>query len=138
MILYVDASALLRDLLGQAGAIDDLEGYSNLVTSALAEVECLRTVDRLRIREGLDDRRSSILRESVFRLLEGVELVEVSRAVLLRASHPLPTALSTLDAIHLATAVLWREKAAEAMTFATHDRALATAARAIGFAILGA
>jgi predicted nucleic acid-binding protein len=68
-------------------------------------------------------------RGAVYRLLEAVDVVEVSRSVLRRASEPFPTPLGSLDAIHLSTAPL---------TMATHDRALATAARASGFAVGGA
>ena len=138
MILYLDASALLRDLLGQVGAVEVGDRYSNVVTSALAEVECLRTVDRLRIREGFDDRRAEALRVGVYRLLDGLEIIEVSRAVLQHASRPMPTALGTLDAIHLATALLWRDRAGEDVALATHDGALASAARASGMAVVGA
>jgi hypothetical protein len=50
----------------------------------------------------------------------------------------LPTALGTLDAIHLATALVWRDRQNVALTIATHDAALATAARAFGFDVVGA
>jgi hypothetical protein len=63
--------------------------------------------------------------------------VEPNPSVLERASQPLPTSLGTLDAIHLATALLWRDRLPEELVMATHDRALATAARACGFLVLG-
>jgi predicted nucleic acid-binding protein len=43
-----------------------------------------------------------------------------------------------LDAIHLATALLWRETTGEDLTMATHDRALAIAAEAHGLRVAGA
>lgn len=46
--------------------------------------------------------------------------------------------LKTLDAIHLATAMWWRDDAHHNLTFATHDAKLAEAARAAGFPVLGA
>jgi len=45
--------------------------------------------------------------------------------------------LKTVDAVHLATAVLWREGRSEAPVLVTHDGLLATAARATGFATAG-
>jgi hypothetical protein len=46
--------------------------------------------------------------------------------------------LGTLDAIHLATALAWREAAGvEDLVMATHDLALATAARASGLRVVG-
>lgn len=50
---------------------------------------------------------------------------------------PMATAVRTLDAIHLASALLFRERKGTAIVFATHDAQQATAARALGFACLG-
>ena len=69
--------------------------------------------------------------------MEAMEIVEIGHAVLARASQPLPTALGTLDAIHLATALLWKERAGVELAMATHEAALATAARASGLPVLG-
>ena len=69
--------------------------------------------------------------------MEALEVVELSSAVLRRASQPVPAPLGTLDAIHLATADLWRELRAKEPIMATHDKALALAARASGFRVLG-
>lgn len=57
--------------------------------------------------------------------------------MLSRAALPLPTTLGTLDAIHLATAALWREHQSAEIAMATHDEALATAARASGLSVIG-
>jgi hypothetical protein len=50
----------------------------------------------------------------------------------------MPTELGTLDAIHLATALLWTEMTGEHLTMATHDEALAIAAQAYGLPVVGA
>ena len=47
MTTYVDASVVLRLVLGQPGAIDDLSAFDSLVSSRLLRVECLRSLDRL-------------------------------------------------------------------------------------------
>jgi predicted nucleic acid-binding protein len=138
MIAYVDSSVLLRHVLGQPEALRELSGIETAVASALVEVECLRTLDRLRLRGRLSDRDLAVRRQTVFELLRRVEIVEVGRPVLTRAALPHPTALGTLDAIHLATAALWRESQDAEMAMATHDGALATAARASGFSVIGA
>ena len=108
------------------------------MASALVEVECLRTVDRLRFVEPLDENEVVELRQAVFRLAASLEVVDVSRAVLSRAAQPMPTALGTLDAIHLSTALLWRDSFETELIMATHDRELAMAARAVGLHVAGA
>ena len=85
----------------------------------------------------ISDHELSRRREAGYRLLEEIEVVEPTRTILARASLPLPTPIGTLDAIHLATAMLWRESSASDLTFATHDSALGIAARANGFRVVG-
>ena len=137
MIVYLDSSVLLRIVLRQVDALAEWPHVRRGVASALVEVECLRTLDRLRLRAGLPDRDVALRREAVFRLLESVELVEPSRPILSRAAQPLPTALGTLDAIHLATALAWQDGTHTALVMATHDATLATAARAQGLRVVG-
>ncbi len=69
--------------------------------------------------------------------MEAVEVVEPTGVVLRRAAAPLPTPLGTLDAIHLATALLWSELRGQSPVMLTHDRALATASRAFGLRVIG-
>jgi len=57
--------------------------------------------------------------------------------VLERAAQPMPTELGTLDAIHLATALLWREMTRVNLVMATHDGALALGAQAHGLPVVG-
>ena len=137
MIVYLDSSVLLRILLGQRNALKGWKTIEQGVASALVEVECLRTLDRLRLSAGIADEEIAIRRETVFRLLDSTEIVELTRPVLTRAAQPFPTALGTLDAIHLATALLWKEGRGEDLVMATHDVALATASRASGFRVVG-
>src|SRR5438309_2184879 len=100
--------------------------------------EHLRAVRRARTLTVLDrDRPVARRGQTVFRLVESLEVVEVTAPVLARAAQPLPTELGTLDAIHLATALLWREHSGSDIVMATHDVALATAARACGLTVVG-
>ena len=55
MIAYVDASVLLRVALGQPVALPDWRRLRQGVASALVTTECLRTLDRLRLRARLAD-----------------------------------------------------------------------------------
>ncbi len=137
MIVYLDASVVLRQVLGEADMLADRERFVGAVASALTEVECLRTIDRLARQGLLTDEAVAKRRMAVYRLLEEVELVDISRPVLRRASESFPTPLGTLDAIHLSTAILWRDVNHAELTMATHDKALGTAARATGLTVVG-
>ncbi|MGH8503184.1 MAG: PIN domain-containing protein [Gammaproteobacteria bacterium] len=137
MIAYIDSSVLLRLILGQRDKLKEWKTIKAGVASALVEVECLKTLDRLRLRAGISDEQLAVRRESVFRVLQEFEVVEPGTAVLSRASQPFPTPLGTLDAIHLATAILWRERGAADLVLATHDAALGIAGRACGFQVVG-
>lgn len=137
MIACLDSSILLRIILGQRNAVKEWPTIEKGVASALVEVECLRTLDRLRVSEKLSDEDIALRREAVFRLLESMEIIDLTRPILTRAAQPLPTALGTLDAIHLATALLWREGKEKDLVMATHDTSLAMAARASGFRVVG-
>jgi predicted nucleic acid-binding protein len=138
MIVYLDSSVILRRVLGQPDQLREFRIIRTSVASRILEVECLRTIDRLRIEGAVSDVRLSLLREKVYESLAAMELVEVTRTVLARAAQPTPTALGSLDAIHLSSAIAWRERESKNLAFATHDQALALAARAQGFRVLGA
>jgi predicted nucleic acid-binding protein len=137
VIVYLDSSVLLRVVLGHRDRLKEWKAIREGVASALAEVECLRTLDRLRLRGAMTDRDLATRREAIYRLVEEVDVVEPTRPVLTRASNPPPTPIGTLDAIHLATAMLWREASPSDLVFATHDAALGIAARASGFRVIG-
>jgi predicted nucleic acid-binding protein len=137
MIAYLDSSALLRIVLGQPRALTSWRAMQTAVSSRLVEVECLQALDRLRLRSAVSGEQIALRREAVFRFLRAVEIVEVSYPVLARASQPLPTELGTLDSIHLATALLWREANQADLVMATHDHTLGLAARACGLRVVG-
>ena len=138
MIAYVDASVLLRVALGQPDSLPEWSRIDRGVSSALVMAESLRTLDRLRLRVRLGDPEVAKRRSTILELVASLELVEIDAVVLDRASQPMPTELGTLDAIHLATALLWKELTREELTVATHDGALALAAQAHGLLVIGA
>lgn len=135
MKVYLDASVLLRKTFGQPGAIENWDAWEWIVSSALLKVEAYRKIDRLRLAGRLPDQelvnKMVLLRELTYRL----EVVPIQPAVLERAASPFSTAVGALDAIHLATALLWIEDHGEPLTFLTHDAELAIAAQACGLEV---
>ena len=137
MIAYLDTSALLRIVLREPGALEDLRTYERLVSSELIAVESARTIDRLRTQGALTTGEAAARLRIVNEWLEAVDLVLVRTPVLSRASEPMPMPLGTLDALHLATALIWRDRMGALSTLVTHDSALGVAARAFGFEVRG-
>jgi len=137
VIAYLDTSALLRLVLREPGSIEQLRSCERLIASELLAVESLRTLDRLRLQGALSTEEAASRRALVGEWLETVDLVLVQPAILARASEPFPTPLGTLDALHLATALVWRDRMREPLTLATHHRDLALAARSFGFEVIG-
>ncbi len=137
MIAYIDASVLLRIALGESGSLPEWSEIDRGVSSALIAGESLRTLDRLRLRTNLPDPEVAARRAAILRLIASLEIVEIDSAVLDRAAQPMPTELGTLDAIHLSTALLWKEMMGAELVMATHDQALAVGAEAHGMTVVG-
>jgi len=127
---------LLRVILAEPDRLASWSSITHPVSSELIRLECLRTIDRARIRLGLDDRRVARHRADALEAIDTMTLVPLGSTVLERAASPLPTLLGSLDAIHLASAMLVRELWGD-LALATHDVALATAALAVGLPVQG-
>jgi predicted nucleic acid-binding protein len=134
---YVDSSVLLRIVLNEPGKLREWRRIDRPLASELVRLECRRTIDRARIRERLADQAVAHRRAAVVEIVDAFDLVPLDALILERAAEPFPTLVSSLDAIHLATALLARAQV-EDLHFATHDEELAIAAHAMGFHVLGA
>lgn len=137
MIVYLDTSTVLRVLLGQRPILDDWARWEQAYTSDLAGVEARRVIDRLRLDGLLDDTGMVAALEELVRIEAGIGRIGMTRVVLRRASLPMATAVKTLDALHLASALLFQERRGVSLVFATHDAQQAIAARALGFVCIG-
>lgn len=132
--VYVDSSVLVRRLLRQPTAIHDWSSWDTMIASELTRIEARRTLFRMQFRGLLSSVELSRGMLKLDEYARGIDQIELSGAILSRASGPLPGPLGTLDAIHLATALEWAERnGAVDLIFGTHDRTLADAARSCGF-----
>jgi predicted nucleic acid-binding protein len=135
MNLYLDSSVVVALLLREPGRLPDPESFDGAFASAIIDLEVCRA-----LRRHLAEKR--LAQEDLDRLLDAanvwfgqIGIVPLSRAILRRASGPFPTIVGAMDAIHLATALMWREDTGDDVAFLTHDRQLRAAARACRFAI---
>ncbi len=137
---YLDASVLLRVVLDQHDPLPEWKTLDLGVSSELARVECYRALERLWRDCQLGDEQAEAARSRVEATLRNLELIRITRAVLSVASQPFTAWVASLDAIHLATAIVYRRRQAEnerPILFATHDRQLANAAAAMQFEVIG-
>ncbi len=137
MTVYLDTSTVLRILLRQPKPLAIWARWERAYASELLHVEACRVIDRLRPEGALDDEGVAHVRQELGRVESAIAAVALSRPVLQRAALPMATVVKTLDAIHLASAMLLRERRGVELSFATHDPQQARAARALGFDCIG-
>ena len=136
---YLDNSAGAKLLTGEPGS-DVVRSLvtpvaTTLMSSGLFAVELRRALARWAARAGSEVERelaSSLCDD----LLGRVRRMPISEVVLERAASLGPSTLRSLDAIHLATALILNEHAPLAGLL-TFDRALAQAATSAGLAVPG-
>ena len=134
--IYLDSSVFLRHLFGHRGQLQ-IKGFPLLAASELLGIEVHRTIDRYRLEKKITDRETGLLKQEAESFFRGIELVAITRLVKKRASESFPSILGTLDGLHMASALLLKEKKYSAIQMATHDEQLQNCARALGFSVLG-
>jgi predicted nucleic acid-binding protein len=124
--VYLDTSALGRVLLGEPdrpAIIDAIGAFDVRLASRLLRIE----LRRLALRHGQ--------LEAADRLLAGVALLPVDEAILTVAETTPPSTVTTLDAIHLTTA-LRLAQAQRLDALMTYDVQLAHGARQHGLTVI--
>ena len=137
MKCYVDSSVILRILFDEPSPLMEWPKIKMGFSSRLIRLECLRTIDRLSIVYGWQPNQKAHYLEDLENLLSHIGILPVTHHVFKRAEQPFATPLGSLDSIHLASALLWKELHGDTFSFATHDAQLATAARAHALTAIG-
>jgi predicted nucleic acid-binding protein len=107
--LYVESSALLRVLLeGDPLLSRTLAGFPVLITSSLTLIEVTRALSRA-LREGrIDAAQHGRVHRRFAGFVRAAMIAEVTRSVRERAALDFPVEpVRSLDAIHLATLLVW-------------------------------
>ena len=138
MKAYVDSSVLLRIAFRSPNPLARWNEIEFRVSSVLLRVECARALQRMRFDRNISATQIWERSVAVQSITEQIDLLAMDDEVLDRASGAFIAALKSLDAIHLATAMMWRAHKHSDLAFATHDATLARAARSAGFEVLGA
>ena len=133
MNCYIDSSALLRALFHGTEDLKGLEDYAKAGSSELILIECSRVLERYRLENLVSDDQLAEAREALRIVTDGLFLIELSAGVKRRAAESFPTVIGALDAIHLASALLWRQgEPEEILVLFSYDRQMLTCARALG------
>ena len=139
MTLYAESSAVLAWLFGEAAGAavrENLLGAELIVASDLTLVECDRVLIRAQTSGELSEARSAGLRARLNAAAAHWNLLHVDTQVVDRVRRPFPgEPIRTLDAIHLASALVART-ALDDLALLSLDHRIRTAARRLGFQTL--
>jgi hypothetical protein len=113
--------------------MSEIAATDEVGASELLEIECKRVLHRERLQSHIDDSQYSESLVLLDDILDHLHIIDLGPAVKRRAAEPFPTVIGTLDAIHLASAVLWRDSGPDSeLRILTCDKQLAICAHALG------
>jgi predicted nucleic acid-binding protein len=122
-VIYLDASVVLAQLLAEDRFPPASLWAEALVSSRLLEYEVWTRIHARRLAPSHGDH--------VRALLARIALLELSPVVLQRALEPFPTAVRTLDALHLAAVEFLRARD-DSLQLASYDVRQLNAAKSLG------
>ena len=141
MTLYAESSSVLRWLFEEAGGDEVhrlLRDTTKVVCSRLTLVETRRVIRRAVAENLLDEVESTVVLEAFARAAASWSVLEVSREVAERAEAAFPVEpVRTLDALHLASALLLRQALTDLQLLSSDDRVRANGRR-LGFEVVPA
>jgi predicted nucleic acid-binding protein len=123
-LAYLDTSVVLAALLAEDRRPPATFWSGRLISSRLLVYETWTRLHAAQADDSVTDAARFLLGSS--------DLVEMTPAVLVRATEPFPVPLRTLDALHLATADYLRTQGMR-LRVATYDARMAAAAEAMKF-----
>ena len=125
-IVYIDTSALIKLVIDEPETDplrEELAQWQNYLASELVVIELFRSVRKFDIQ----------LLEIASNIATGLSLSPITRQITALASTIEPVHLRSLEAIHLATALMYSK---HLDAFITYDRRLCEAAKSVGIKVL--
>ena len=123
--IYIDTSAYLKIFLKEKGSdkVRKLVKENSLLASAILTSECFSAFSRRRQGKEIDDKTFDRLVNRVKKDLPYIEIVRLTDDVLRRTEELLlQSTVRTLDAVHVASALLFQESTGIDLTFVTSDK----------------
>lgn len=133
--VYIDTSVVLAKLLKEPGGDVSWQKWDPVITSEVFNLEVSRALDRLRLLGRYSEGSLGELTRLFETTKAGLYEIPLTKQVLARASARFPTIISSLDAIHLTSALLWKEATGAMLTFMTNDDQQRKAAAACGLPV---
>lgn len=133
--IYLDTSVFLKLFLNEKGSdkARKLIKGNRLLCSAILASECFSTFSRRRQNRELDDKAFDQLVSRVKKDLPYIELVKLTDEVLKKTEEVvLRSPARTLDAIHIASALLFQDLIGIELSFVTSDKKQEEAAKREG------
>jgi predicted nucleic acid-binding protein len=127
-LIYLDSSAIVKLVIREAetpALLSFLGDHPERASSALARVEVYRAFRRARASDAEKRRAADVLAR--------IALIRIDDDILQAAAEIEPAQLRSLDAVHLATALLIRE---EMTALVSYDDRFAAAAKKHGLKVL--
>ena len=138
MRLHAESSAVLAWLLGEAGGAfvrSTLESAELVMGSDLTLVECERVLIRATALGELSEAAAAARRSALNAAAASWHIAHLGRDVVERARRAFPIEpVRTLDALHLATALVTREAVAD-LEVLSLDARIRSVATALGFSL---
>lgn len=126
MIVYLDTSVALAQLLAEDAVPPEALWAETLVSSRLLEYEIWTRMHARRL--------TGAHGEAARLLIDRVALLELAPPVLRRAVDPFPLPVRTLDALHLAS-IDFLQTQGQDVRLATYDSRMIAAARRLGITL---
>jgi hypothetical protein len=137
MICYLDSSVVLRHLLLQDSILEGTAQFETVGSSELLIIECHRVLDRYRLENQITDAQLAEVKQNLQAIVGGLHIVELTEPIKTRAAGPFPTVVGALDALHLASLLLWKEMTPdERFVLLSADQQMLNCAAALGIPLL--
>ena len=121
-MIYLDSSVVLADLFTERRNVSDSFWREDLVSSRLLEYEVWNRIHARGLAHAKGERAKF--------LIDQIDLIDMTPAVLARALKPFPTPLRTLDVLHVASLdYLYQND--ETVALASYDKRMLAGARAL-------
>jgi predicted nucleic acid-binding protein len=138
LIVYLDTSVLIRWLFKSQNIYPKFNQWEQCYSSDLLWIESNRVLNRIKLENKINDQDYAYLKSLLTDFYNSIHIIELDDQVKNRASELFPTAVGTLDAIHISSAILCKKEfEIPELTLLTHDHQMATAAVAVGLKVAG-